>query len=371
MANVKLKNVTKVYDGKVTAVSNFSLDIEDKEFVVLLGPSGCGKSTVLRMIAGLEEITEGELYIDGKLMNQAESSERNIAMVFQNYALFPHMTVYENMDFGLELRKVPKSKRDSGIKETAEILGIEQILNTKPKELTAEQRQKAALACALGREPKVLLMDEPLSGLDAKVRVQMRTEIVKLHNRLKTTIIYVTNDQTEAMAMGTRIVVMKDGVIQQTDTPQELFAHPINQFVAGFIGSPPMNFIPVTLISKNNESFAVFEDKRIKIPEGKIKKLKDSSYLGREVIMGIRPEDIHDEEVFLHSVEGSSIEAYVELAELMGSETYLHLKAGSYSLTARVNPRSTARAGDTIKLAFDPNKLYFFDKTTQETLLNR
>jgi len=371
MANVMLKNITKIYDGKVTAVSNFNLDIKDKEFIVLLGPSGCGKSSVLRMIAGLEEITEGELYIDGKLMNEVDTKDRDIAMVFQNYALFPHMTIYENMKFGLDLRKMPKSKWDSRIKEAADILGIEQFLSRKPRELTAELRQKAALACAVVHEPKVILMDELLSNLDANIRVQMRAEIVKLHNRLKTTTIYVTNDQTEAMAMGTRIVVMKNGIIQQVDTPRKLYAHPVNQFVAGFVGSPPMNFIPVTLVRKSNGVFAVFEDNKIKIPEGKVKKLKDSSYVGKEVIMGIRPEDVHDEEIFLHSVEESTIEAYVELVELMGSETYLYLKAGSNNLTARVNPRSTARAGDTIKLALDPNKLYFFDKTTQKTLLNK
>ncbi|HHU79589.1 MAG: ABC transporter ATP-binding protein [Caldicoprobacterales bacterium] len=371
MASVTLKGMYKVYEGGVTAVSDFNLDIEDKEFIVLVGPSGCGKSTTLRMVAGLEEITEGELYIGDKLMNDVAPKDRDIAMVFQNYALYPHMTVYDNMAFGLKLRKTPKAEIDRRVKEAAKILDIEHLLNRKPKALSGGQRQRVALGRAIVREPKVFLMDEPLSNLDAKLRVQMRTEITKLHNRLQTTFIYVTHDQTEAMTMGTRIVVMKDGFIQQVDSPQNLYDYPVNLFVAGFIGSPQMNFIPVTLVQEGGDVFAVFEDSRVKIPEGKIKKLKDPSYIGKEVIMGVRPEDLHDEEIFLQSAVDSTVKAYVEVVELMGSETYLYLNVDGNNITARVDPRSTARTGDTIKIAMDPNRLHFFDKETEESLLVR
>src|SRR5690554_1520856 len=356
MASVTLKNITKVYDGNVTAVSDFNLDIADKEFIVLVGPSGCGKSTTLRMVAGLEEITEGELYIGDKLMNDVAPKDRDIAMVFQNYALYPHMTVYDNMAFGLKLRKTPKAEIDRRVKEAAKILDIEHLLNRKPKALSGGQRQRVALGRAIVREPKVFLMDEPLSNLDAKLRVQMRTEITKLHNRLQTTFIYVTHDQTEAMTMGSRIVVMKDGFIQQVDTPQQLYDHPVNLFVGGFIGSPQMNFIPAKLEQEGNDVFAITETDKIKIPEGKIKKLKDPSYIGKEVIMGVRPEDLHDEEIFLQSAVDSTVKAYVEVVELMGSETYLYLNVDGNNITARVDPRSTARTGDTIKIAMDPNR---------------
>jgi len=369
MASVTLKNIYKVYEGGVTAVSDFNLDIQDKEFIVLVGPSGCGKSTTLRMVAGLEEITEGELYIGDKLMNDVAPKDRDIAMVFQNYALYPHMTVYDNMAFGLKLRKTPKAEIDRRVKEAAKILDIEHLLNRKPKALSGGQRQRVALGRAIVREPKVFLMDEPLSNLDAKLRVQMRTEITKLHNRLQTTFIYVTHDQTEAMTMGTRIVVMKDGFIQQVDSPRNLYDYPCNLFVAGFIGSPQMNFIPVTLVKEENDVYALFEGNKVKIPEGKVKKFKDLSYIGKEVIMGVRPEDLHDEEIFLQSAVDSTIKAYVEVVELMGSETYLYLNVGSINLTARVDPRSTARAGDTIRIALDPNRLHFFDKETEESIL--
>lgn len=369
MASVTLRNVYKVYDNSVTAVNDFNLTVNDGELLVLLGPSGCGKSSVLKMIAGLEDITRGELYIDDKLVNHVDTKEREIATVFPNYALFPHMTVYENMAFGLELRKVPKAEIHNRVMETAKSLDIEHLLNSKSKDLSHEHRQWAALSCAIVRKPKVILMDEPLSNLDAKLRVVMRTEIIKLHNRLHTTIIYVTNDQTEAMAMGTRIVVMKDGVIQQVDSPQNLYSHPENLFVAGFIGSPQMNFIPVTLVKERDSVFAVFEGSKVKIPEGKIQKLKDTSNLGGEVIMGIRPEALHDEEIFLHSVEDSIVKAYVDLVEQMGSETYLYLKVDGINLTARVDPRSTATAGETIRIALDPNRLHFFDKQSEESLM--
>lgn len=369
MASVTLKNMYKVYPGGVTAVSDFNLDIADKEFIVLVGPSGCGKSTTLRMVAGLEEITEGELYIDDKLMNDVAPKDRDIAMVFQNYALYPHMTVYDNMAFGLKLRKTPKAEIDRRVKEAAGILDIEHLLNRKPKALSGGQRQRVALGRAIVREPKVFLMDEPLSNLDAKLRVQMRTEITKLHNRLQTTFIYVTHDQTEAMTMGTRIVVMKDGFVQQVDTPQNLYDNPVNLFVAGFIGSPQMNFIEAALVREGDDVFAQFGDNKIKVPEGKVKQLKDPSYVGKEVIMGIRPEDMHDDERFLQSATDSTVKAYVDVVELMGSETYLYLNISGSNVVARVDPRSTARTGDTIRIAIDPNRLHFFDKDTEETLL--
>jgi multiple sugar transport system ATP-binding protein len=371
MASVTLKGLYKVYPGGVTAVSDFSLDIADKEFIVLVGPSGCGKTTTLRMVAGLEEITEGELYIGDKLMNDVAPKDRDIAMVFQNYALYPHMTVYDNMAFGLKLRKTPKAEIDRRVKEAARMLDIEHLLNRKPKALSGGQRQRVAVGRAIVREPKVFLMDEPLSNLDAKLRVQMRTEITKLHSRLQTTFIYVTHDQTEAMTMGTRIVVMKDGFVQQVDSPQNLYDHPVNLFVAGFIGSPQMNFINVNLIREGDDVFAVFEDNKIKVPAGKISKLKDSSCIGKEVVMGIRPEDLHDEEIFLQNAADSTVKAYVDVVELLGSETYLYLTVANRNLVARVDPRSTARVGDTIRIAFDPNKLHFFDKDTEEALLTR
>ncbi len=371
MASVTLKNIYKVYEGGVTAVSDFNLNVADKEFIVLVGPSGCGKSTTLRMVAGLEEITEGEMYIGDKLMNDVAPKDRDIAMVFQNYALYPHMTVYDNMAFGLKLRKTPKAEIERRVKEAAKILDIEHLLNRKPKALSGGQRQRVALGRAIVREPKVFLMDEPLSNLDAKLRVQMRTEITKLHNRLQTTFVYVTHDQTEAMTMGSRIVVMKDGFVQQVDTPQTLYDYPVNLFVGGFIGSPQMNFLDITLVKEGNDVFATFDGNKVKIPEGKVKKLKDLSVIGNELIMGIRPEDLHDEEIFLQSASESTIKAYVEVVELMGSETYLYLTVAGKNITARVDPRSTARTGDTIRIALDPNKLHFFDRETEETLLNR
>ena len=373
MASVSLKHIYKVYTGGVTAVSDFTLDIEDKEFIVLVGPSGCGKSTTLRMVAGLEEISEGELYISDKLVNDVAPKDRDIAMVFQNYALYPHMTVYDNMAFGLKLRKTPKTEIDRRVHEAAKILDIEHLLNRKPKALSGGQRQRVALGRAIVREPKVFLMDEPLSNLDAKLRVAMRTEITKLHQRLQTTFIYVTHDQTEALTMGTRIVVMKDGFVQQVDTPQNLYDFPTNLFVAGFIGSPQMNFFNATLVRDGNAVWATFGDNKIMIPAGKVAKFIDESYIGKEVVMGIRPENIHDEEVFLANAPKSCIDVKVEVVELLGSETYLYLKTSGKdeNVIARVDPRTVSRAGDQIKVAFDSNHLHFFDKETEQTLLNR
>ena len=371
MADAVLKNVYKVYPGGVTAVKDFSLEIQDKEFVVLVGPSGCGKTTTLRMIAGLEEISSGELYIDGKLVNDVPPKDRDIAMVFQNYALYPHMTVYDNMAFGLKLRKVPRAEIDKKVKEAARILGLEEYLNRKPKALSGGQRQRVALGRAIVRNPKVFLMDEPLSNLDAKLRVQMRTELAKLHDRLQTTFIYVTHDQTEAMTMGTRIVVMKDGVIQQVDKPQTIYEYPNNLFVAGFIGNPQMNFIDARLENKNGKVYATFKGFSILVPEGIIKRLKDPSYVGKEIVLGIRPEDLHDEQVFLEAYPEAVVEAKVEVTELMGPETFLYLDVNGVSLTARVDPRTRAKAGDVIKIGFDINKLHMFDKETEMTILNR
>lgn len=373
MANVSLKHIYKVYAGNVTAVSDFCLDIEDKEFIVLVGPSGCGKSTTLRMVAGLEEISEGELYISDRLVNDVAPKDRDIAMVFQNYALYPHMTVYDNMAFGLKLRKTPKAEIERRVREAAKILDIEHLLGRKPKALSGGQRQRVALGRAIVREPKVFLMDEPLSNLDAKLRVQMRTEITKLHLRLQTTFIYVTHDQTEAMTMGSRIVVMKDGFIQQVDSPQNLYDFPVNHFVAGFIGTPQMNFFNVKLVKRDGGVFATFGDNAIKVPEGKLKKFVSDSYIGKDVIMGIRPENIHDEEIFLANAPDSTITVAVEIVELMGSETYLYLKTSGKedNIIARVDPRSTARGGDKIKVAFDANRLHFFDAETFNTALNR
>lgn len=370
MASVKLKGIYKRYPGGVTAVNDFNLDIEDKEFIILVGPSGCGKTTTLRMVAGLEEITEGELFIGDKLVNDVAPKDRDIAMVFQNYALYPHMSVFDNMAFGLKLRKMPKDEIKRRVLEAAKILDIEHLLERRPKALSGGQRQRVALGRAIVRDPKVFLMDEPLSNLDAKLRVQMRTEISKLHQRLQTTFIYVTHDQTEALTMGTRIVVMKDGYIQQVDTPNNLYERPINMFVAGFIGSPQMNFVNAKVEKRGEEIHLLFGKEDIKLPEGKAKKLEGSEYVGREVVIGIRPEDIHDEAVYLESMSDSIVNAKVEVVEMLGSETLLYTEVGGVDFTARVNPRTKARAGDVVKLALDTNKIHIFDKETERAIMN-
>ncbi|MBE7044919.1 MAG: sn-glycerol-3-phosphate ABC transporter ATP-binding protein UgpC, partial [Ruminococcaceae bacterium] len=365
MADLQLKHMYKRYAGGVTAVSDFCLDIEDKEFIILVGPSGCGKSTTLRMIAGLEEISEGELYIGGKMVNDVAPKDRDIAMVFQNYALYPHMTVYENMAFGLKLRKTPKDEIKKRVTEAAKILDIEHLLDRKPKALSGGQRQRVALGRAIVRDPKVFLMDEPLSNLDAKLRVAMRTEINKLHKRLQTTFIYVTHDQTEAMTMGTRIVVMKDGIVQQVDSPANLYTQPCNMFVGGFIGSPQMNFVNATLAKRADGLYLEFNGIAIKLPEGKASKPELEAYIGKEVVMGIRPEDIHDEEAMVAAQPECVVDAFVEVTEMMGAETYLYLTIGGQAYTARVNQRSTAKVNDTIKVVLDTNKVHLFDKDTE------
>ncbi len=373
MASLSLNHIYKVYSGNVTAVSDFCLEIEDKEFIVLVGPSGCGKSTTLRMVAGLEEISDGELYIGDKLVNDVAPKDRDIAMVFQNYALYPHMTVYDNMAFGLKLRKTPKDEIKRRVEEAAKILDIAHLLNRKPKALSGGQRQRVALGRAIVREPKVFLFDEPLSNLDAKLRVAMRTEITKLHQRLQTTFIYVTHDQTEAMTMASRIVVMKDGVVQQVDSPQNLYDYPTNQFVAGFIGSPQMNFFNAKLEKEGQDVVAKFGTNKIVVPYSKVSKFVDESYIGKEVVLGIRPENISDKPAILEALSTATIECDVEVTELMGSETYLYLKTSGKddNIVARVDPRTTSRAGEKIRVAFDVNHLHFFDKETEKTILGR
>ena len=370
MASLSLKNVCKVYPNGFVAVKDFNLDVADKEFIIFVGPSGCGKSTTLRMIAGLEEISSGELWIGDKLVNDVEPKDRDIAMVFQYYALYPHMTVYDNMSFGLKLRKVPKPEIDKLVHEAAKILGIEQLLDRKPKALSGGQRQRVAMGRAIVRNPKVFLMDEPLSNLDAKLRVQMRIEIQKIHQRLETTIIYVTHDQTEAMTLGTRIVVLKDGIIQQVDTPQNLYDKPCNVFVAGFMGSPQMNLINAKVVQSGEDVVLMFGGNTVKLPEGKAQKLIEAGYVDTTVIMGIRPEDLNDSEVIINANPDCVIEATIRVYELLGAEVYLYFDIDEVNCTARVNPRTTARPGDTIKLGIDMTKLHIFDKDTEQVILH-
>lgn len=369
MADLSLRHIYKIYSGNVTAVKDFNLEIADKEFIVFVGPSGCGKSTTLRMVAGLEDISKGELYIGGDLKNDVSPKDRDIAMVFQNYALYPHMTVYDNMAFGLKLRKISKDIIDKKVRDAAKVLDIEHLLDRKPKALSGGQRQRVAMGRAIVREPKVFLMDEPLSNLDAKLRVQMRTEIAKLHKKLQTTFIYVTHDQTEAMTLGTRIVVMKDGIIQQVDSPQQLYNHPVNIFVAGFIGSPQMNFIEVKAVDNNGKVSLVFEEDSIPLNEEHSKIIKEKGYIGKEVIMGIRPENIDDNPEFIEKHSNAIINANVVVTELMGAETYLYLSKGKANFTAKVDGSSKARLGDTIKIAFNNDKIHVFDKETEQTII--
>ncbi|MEH7109899.1 MULTISPECIES: ABC transporter ATP-binding protein [Bacillaceae] len=361
MAELKLDHIYKIYDNKVTAVKDFNLHIDDKEFIVFVGPSGCGKSTTLRMIAGLEEISKGDFFIDGKRVNDVAPKDRDIAMVFQNYALYPHMTVYDNMAFGLKLRKFAKDEIDRRVKEAAKILGLEAYLSRKPKALSGGQRQRVALGRAIVRDAKVFLMDEPLSNLDAKLRVQMRAEIAKLHRRLNTTTIYVTHDQTEAMTMATRLVVMKDGIIQQVGSPKEVYEKPENVFVGGFIGSPAMNFFKGTL---QDGKFAI-GNTTIVVPEGKMKFLREQGYIGKSMILGVRPEDIHDEPVFLDASAGTVIAANIDVAELTGAELMIYSSVEGQDFVARLDSRSDVKPGDKVDLAFDLNKAHFFDADTE------
>lgn len=370
MASLSFKHIYKKYPGGVTAVSDFHLEVKDKEFLVLVGPSGCGKTTTLRMIAGLEEITEGELFIGDQLVNDVAPKDRKIAMVFQNYALYPHMSVFENMSFGLKLNKTPKEEIKRRVEEAARILDITHLLERKPKALSGGQKQRVALGRAIVRNPKVFLLDEPLSNLDAKLRAAMRTELTKLHQSVGTTFVYVTHDQVEAMTMATRIVVMKDGLIQQVDTPQSLYDYPVNIFVAGFIGTPQMNFFNGTLVKKGEDIYFNFEDKTIKLPADKANNPALRDYIGQEVIVGIRPECIHDEPVHIATFKDSVVDTYVDVTELMGAEIYLYLTVGESRMTARVSSRSSSRAGDTIKVAFDTSRVHIFDKDTERCIVH-
>ena len=370
MASLSLRHIYKKYPGGVTAVSDFNLEVKDKEFLVLVGPSGCGKTTTLRMIAGLEEITEGELFIGDQLVNDVAPKDRQIAMVFQNYALYPHMSVFENMSFGLKLNKTPKEEIKRRVEEAARILDITHLLDRKPKALSGGQKQRVALGRAIVREPKVFLLDEPLSNLDAKLRAAMRTELTKLHNRVGTTFVYVTHDQVEAMTMATRIVVMKDGLIQQVDTPQNLYDSPCNIFVAGFIGTPQMNFIKGTLSKKGEDVFFNFEDISLKLPKEKAEAPELADYIGKEVVVGLRPEGISDDESAVAANPDSSFTVNVDVTELMGAESYLYLTIGETNLIARVSSRSRSRAGDTIKVAFDMSRLHIFDNDTERCIIH-
>lgn len=367
MANVRMNNICKVYPGGISAVQDFNLEIEDREFVVLVGPSGCGKSTTLRMVAGLEEISSGEIFIGKDLVNDVAAKNRDIAMVFQNYALYPHMTVYNNLAFGLKLRRYPKKEIDRRVREAAEILGINTLLNRKPKALSGGQRQRVAVGRAIVRKPKVFLFDEPLSNLDAKLRVQMRTEIKKLHTRLRSTMIYVTHDQTEALTMGDRIVVMKDGWLQQVASPIELYEKPRNRFVASFIGSPPMNFLNGKI--KKQGSYYYFQDTtfRLKVAESHYNRLEP--YNGKSVMFGIRPEDIHDKLFTQDASDDYIVKATVEVVEPMGSEIFLYLTAGANSFIARVTPQDTAKVNQDLEFVFDMTKAHFFDKDNEKAIV--
>lgn len=364
MAQLNLNHIYKIYDKNVTAVTDFNLDIDDKEFIVFVGPSGCGKSTTLRMVAGLEEISKGDFLIDGKRMNDVPSKDRDIAMVFQNYALYPHMSVYENMAFGLKLRKVPKAEIKKRVEEAARILGLEQYLNRKPKALSGGQRQRVALGRAIVRDAKVFLMDEPLSNLDAKLRVQMRAEIIKLHQRLQTTTIYVTHDQTEAMTMASRIVVMKDGIIQQVGSPKEVYEKPVNVFVGGFIGSPAMNFFNGTL----SDGHVSIGNDTLQIPAEKMTSLREQGYVNKDVIIGIRPEDFN-EVTDDTSPTSARINVKVDVAELLGAEIMLYAQLNNQTFIARVDAQRNIQAQQQLALNVNMDKVHFFDVETEQRIV--
>ncbi len=363
MAGITFKHVVKTYDNGVTVIPDLNLEIKDKEFVVLVGPSGCGKSTTLRMIAGLESVSEGELYIGDRLVNNVAPKNRDIAMVFQNYALYPHMTVYKNMAFALEMRKTPKAEIDEKVREAARILELEPYLKRKPKELSGGQRQRVALGRAMVRNPEVFLLDEPLSNLDAKLRTGMRSQISSLHKKLQTTFVYVTHDQTEAMTMGDRICVMKDGVIQQFDTPQNLYNSPCNMFVAGFIGSPQMNFIDARVEQADGGYVLAFGETRVPVSADRI-----ASYAGKEVILGVRPEDLHIEPEMVAAAGDAVIKASIDLDEMMGSEIYLYFQIDGKKMISRIPSKYAAKSGDTVTLAVDTDSIHIFDKETEKAI---
>jgi multiple sugar transport system ATP-binding protein len=368
MAKVVMQRVSKVFDGNVVAVKEMSLTVEDREFVVLVGPSGCGKSTLLRMVAGLEEVSSGEIFIDDRLVNDVPPKDRDIAMVFQNYALYPHMTVYENMAFGLRLRKYPKAEIDERVREAADILGISALLDRRPKALSGGQRQRVAVGRAIVRKPKVFLFDEPLSNLDAKLRVQTRTQIIKLHERLKATIIYVTHDQVEAMTMGTRIVVMKDGIAHQVAPPLTVYQRPVDQFVAGFIGSPAMNFIEGALSERDGRLSFVAGGLTAPLEETQAKALAQRA--GQEMVLGIRPEDIYERADESRLSVPARIRAHLDVVEPMGNEIYLYLTMADRNLVARVDVRTPPAINTDIDLVVDMSRAHFFEKGTGRSLLH-
>ncbi|MEA2007771.1 MAG: sn-glycerol-3-phosphate ABC transporter ATP-binding protein UgpC [Chloroflexota bacterium] len=365
MSSVTYDSVTKRFD-EVVAVDNLNLAVKDKEFLVLVGPSGCGKSTALRCLAGLETITSGDIKIDGEIVNDVAPKDRDIAMVFQSYALYPHMTVYDNMAFGLKLRKYSKDEIERRVQDAADILGIKELLDRKPRQLSGGQRQRVALGRAIVREPKVFLLDEPLSNLDAKLRVQTRSEITKLHKRLGTTFIYVTHDQVEAMTMASRIAVLNFGVLQQIDTPQNLYDKPVNLFVAGFIGSPAMNFFNAEIRKESNDIIIDANTFTVAVPEDRKESLQN--YIDKQVIFGLRPEDIHDPHYAPPGITPQEIEAEVDITELMGNEIFLFLKSGEHNFIARVDPRTKASMGDTIQVAFNMDSMQIFDKETEKVI---
>ena len=367
MAQVILKDLTKMFKN-VTAVNNVSLEIKDKEFLVLVGPSGCGKTTALRMVAGLEEATSGEIFIGDRLVNDVSPKDRDIAMVFQNYALYPHMSVYDNMAFGLKLRKLPKNDIQQRVSDAANLLGLGELLNRKPKQLSGGQRQRVALGRAIVREPAVFLMDEPLSNLDAKLRVQTRAELIKLHRRLGITTIYVTHDQVEAMTMGDRIAVMCDGLVQQVDTPLGLYNHPANIFVAGFIGTPSMNFLDAKIVKDGDAYFIDGDCFKVKVPEDKAESLK--GYEGKEVTFGIRPEDIFDKNLrnLIQSTSDNTAKAMVDVIEPMGPVVTMYLSCGSHSMVATIDAETKAKEIQEIELVFDMVKTHVFDKDTKNAI---
>lgn len=369
MAQVSLRNVSKIFKGNVVAVKDVTLGVENKEFVVLLGPSGCGKSTTLRIIAGLEEATRGDVYIGADLVNNVPPKDRNIAMVFQNYALYPHMNVYNNMAFGLKLRRYPKDEIDKRVREAAGILGLDKLLERRPRELSGGQRQRVAVGRAIVRKPLVFLFDEPLSNLDAKMRVQMRTEINRLHTRLQATMIYVTHDQTEAMTLGNRIVVMNEGVIHQVGTPSVIYDRPVNKFVAGFIGSPPMNFVEGKIAKKDSKFYFNETNGRIKVKIVDEMMPKLQPYVGKEIAFGIRSEDIYDKLFASEAPPENTVAMACEVVEPMGSEVYLHLSTGKHSLIAKVGSHDNPPINQDMDLVFDMAKVHFFDKDTEKTIV--
>jgi multiple sugar transport system ATP-binding protein len=364
MASVTYEHVTKRF-GNVVAVNDLSVEIPDKEFLVFVGPSGCGKTTSLRLLAGLEELSEGNIYIGDRLVNDVAPKDRDIAMVFQSYALYPHMSVYDNMAFGLRLRKTPKAEIDRRVKQAASELGILELLDRKPKQLSGGQRQRVAVGRAIVRDPAVFLMDEPLSNLDAKLRVEARAMLSRLHQRLETTFIYVTHDQVEAMTMGSRIAVLRDGVLQQIDSPQVLYDTPANVFVAGFIGSPSMNFFDVTLVGSPEEMYVQTDSFKLRVPDDKAKTYTENGLAGKEVIFGIRPNNIYDPEYVAPNIFGQGVKCRVDVTEMMGNEIFLYLLTGEKEFTARVDPRSKARVGNDIEAVLDMSRMHIFDRQTE------